>query len=319
MNETPSPKKPRIQWLPIIQDFIILMCVTGLLGLLCKVAMAPFEVQTPTDSLISLIRKGDVKVQENGELQDQPFLKEMEAVCSSAEKGVNTGDRTKRTPLMWAVYANNDNPAATRKVDANRLYYVFSLLNAPGINLDMTDADGFTALHWAAWSGMRYNLTLLIHAGMDINARENAGYTPLMLAAMRGNAESVEALLALGADATLAREDGSTAASLAAEACESYDKRNNVVYTLIYSDERAEAYAQTVALLSADKAPLAVKSNEELREIMLRTVKEDNMKKQAEEAAAEKAEVEKQELEVEKGAAAPPDTDADQAPSAHME
>ena len=318
MNETSSPKKSKTQWAPIIQDFIILMCVMGVLGFLCKLAMAPFEVQTPTDSLVSLIRKGDVKAVD-GAPQDQPFTKELDTVCASTEHGVNTADSTGRTPLMWAVYANYNNPEDVRRIDVKRLYYVSSLLKAPGINPSLADKDGFTALHWAAWSGMRYNLTLLVRAGMDINARENAGYTPLMLAAMRGNAETVEALLALGADAALTREDGSTAASLAAEAQASYDKRDNIFYTLIYSGNRAEAYAKTIALLSADKDTThTAKSTEELTEIMIHAVQEDSAK-QTIEAAAEKAAVDKQEQEVEKAAASPANTSPDQAPSSQMD
>ena len=317
MNETSSQTKSKTQWTPIIQDLFVLICVMGMLGYLCKLAMAPFEVQTPTDSLVSLIRKGSVKAAADGVPQDQPFSKELDTVCTSAEFGVNTVDRTGRTPLMWAVYANNNNPADTRKVDAKRLFYVYALLKAPGIDLNLADKDGFTALHWAAWSGMRLSLTALAHAGVDVNARENAGYTPLMLAAMRGNAETVEALLALGADPTIAREDGSTAASLATEAKISYDKRNNIVYTLIYEAKRADAYAQTVELLNAGKANGAPMSDAELHEIMLLTVQEEQTNK--DKAAAEADQEKKIEQEIEKAAAAPPDTDADQAPSAHVE
>ena len=317
MNETPSQDKPKTQWGPIIQDLIILMCVMGALGFACKLAMQPFEVQAPTDSLVSLIRKGAAKQQENGELRDQPFLKEMESVSKEAELGVNTPDRTGRTPLMWAVYANNNDPADTRKVDTRRLYYVFSLLETPGINTAAQDDDGFTAMHWAAWSGMRYCLTALAHAGLDINARESAGYTPLMLAAMRGNDETIEALLALGADPSLTREDGSTAASLAHEAKISYDKRDNVVYTLIFKENRAKAYARTVELLKAGKVESTPLTNDQLREIMLRAALEEQAKdnKEADEAAQE----EKMELDIEKAAGAPPDTSPDQAPSAHVE
>ena len=317
MNETPSQEKPKTQWGPIIQDLIILMCVMGALGFVCKLAMEPFEVQTPTDSLVSLIRKGAVKLQEDGELRDQPYLKEMESVSKETELGVNTPDRTGRTPLMWAAYANNNDPVDTRKLDSKRLYYVFSLLETPGINPNAQDNDKFTAMHWAAWSGMRYCLTALAHAGLDVNARESAGYTPLMLAAMRGNDETIEALLALGADPSLTREDGSTAASLAAEAKTSYDKRDNVVYTLIYKENRAKAYTRTVKLLEAGKVNDAPLTNDQLRQIMRRAVQEEQEKgnKEVDEAAQEK----KIEQDIEKAAGAPANTSPDQDPSAQMD
>ena len=322
MNETSSPEKPKTQWGPIIKDLIILVCVMGMLGYICKLAMAPFEVQTPTDSLVSLIRKGGVKLQGDQSLQDPPFLKELDAVCTDTEavpQGVNSADGTGRTPLMWVVYANYNNPDDARKVDVKRLYYVFSLLNAPGIELGLVDKDGFTALHWAAWSGMRYNLTALAQAGLDINAREKAGYTPLMLAAMRGNADTVEALLALGADATLTREDGSTALSLASDAKLSYDNRSNIVYTLIYSAERAAAYARTVELLTAGSTNAKPLSHEELIDLMMNTAREEQAEKEKKAAESEAAEQKKLEQEVEKAAASPANTSPDQAPSSQLD
>lgn len=322
MNDAPSQKKSNTQWGPIIHDFLILMMIMGMLGYLCKLAMEPFEVQTPTDNLVSLIRKGDVKLRDQ-QLVDQPFLKELDEVSKNISKeseGVNTPDRTGRTPLMWAVYANFNAPEAALSVDEKRLYYVFSLLSTPGIDIHRKDKDGFTAMHWAAWSGLRYSLTALAHAGLDVNTRENAGYTPLMLAAMRGNDEAVAALLELGADTTLTREDGSTAADLAQEAYASYSERDSFFFSLIYSKGRSESYMRTLELLKNGKSDSPVKTDEELRRIMFNAVKEsEKQSKDAAEQAAEKAEETRKELEVEKAAGAPANTSPDQAPSAQMD
>lgn len=317
MNDSSSQEMPKTNWGPIIKDLFILMCVMGTIGFLCKLAMEPFEEKSPTDSLVSLIRKGDVKLQDQ-QASDQHFLKELNILNAKVVRdkmGVNISDRTGRTPLMWAVYANFNNPQDALKVDAKRLYYVFSLLKAPNIDIHQRDIDGFTAMHWAAWSGLHYNLTLLANAGVDVNARENAGYTPLMLAAMRGNADAVAALLALGADASQERI-GRTAADLAQEACASYDKNSAFFYSLIYSDERAANYDRTLKLLKAGKSDTPAMTNDELYQVMLNAVQESEKTGQK---ATEQAEEKKQELEVEKAAAAPPDTDADQAPSAQVE
>lgn len=323
MNDTPSQEKPQTQWGPIFQDLIILMAVMGLLGYACNLAMRPFETQTPVDSLVSLIRKGDVKLSAQGQLEDAPFRKELEAVCSDtvqAPNGVNTPDKTGRTPLMWAVYTNFNNPDDTRTKDVERLFYVFALLDSPEIAPNVEDKDGFTALHWAAWSGMRYCAAALAQAGLNVNAREKNGYTPLMLAALRGNAETVELLLALGADSSYTRADGSTALSLATEAKASYDKRDDWKYSLIFSREREAAYAKTTELLSrAEKPELQVPDHAALRQIMMENAQNARNKAARQESLQEEAQENALEQEVRKGAAAPPDTDPAQAPSAQVE
>lgn len=320
MNDTTSQEKQKPQWGPILKDLALLMCVMGLLGYACNFIMKQFENVTPVDSLTSLIRKGDMKSNANGAPEDSAFLKELQEVLTDkigAPEGVNTPDRTGRTPLMWAVYANFNNPTEVRSLDLVRLYYVFSLLNAPDIAPKTVDQDGFSALHWAAWSGMPLCSAALVQAGLDINARENNGYTPLMLAAMRGNAETVEMLLSLGADPSLVREDGSTALSLAQEARASYDKRSGFFYTLIYSDVREASYDKAIALFSAPvrKRDLA-DLRRELEQAMLRGAVSASAQVEKQDAEAQEKQLEHT---VEKAAGAPPDTTGSQAPSEHIE
>ncbi len=248
MNTTENDEKRRINWGPILLDMVILMMVMGVLGYVSSLVMKAFETITPTDSLVSLIRKESVK---NG--VDEPFSRELTDVVGKNPDFINTRDNTGRTPLMWTVYVNYNNPTATAKKDTTRLFYLNALLSTPGIRISDRDNDGFTALHWAAWSGMPVCVERLVQEGLNVNERENSGYTPLMLAAMRGNAETVEKLLALGADPALARDNGDTAKSLASEHGEAYHKRSSVVYRLLYSDKRDEAYRKVCELLSAAK------------------------------------------------------------------
>lgn len=217
----------------------------GALGYACNLAMKPFESVQVTDSLVSLIRKGGVQND-----KDPIFLKEFEEGCKAHADFVNTPDSTGRTPLMWAVYTNFNNPQLSLAKDADRAYYVRALLDAPGINIHAKDQDGFTALHWAAWSGMPHSVALLVKAGLDINEKEANGYTPLMLAAMRGDETVVKVLLQLGADTAAVNNAGKTAAQLADEKGAAYDKRQSQVYSLIYSEDRSKAYQATRQLLS---------------------------------------------------------------------
>ncbi len=255
-----SDTQHKTEWLPIIKDMCILVCIMGALGYACNLAMKPFESVQVTDSLVSLIRKGGVV-----DGKDEIFLKEFAEGCEKHNDFVNTPDSTGRTPLMWAVYTNFNNPKLSLAKDADRTYYVQALLDSPGVNLHATDEDGFTALHWAAWSGMPHSVAMLIKAGLDINAKEANGYTPLMLAAMRGNDSVVNALLKLGADASLENKEFKTAVMLAEEKGAAYDKRQSAVYSLIYAEERSASYHATLQSLKSP-APAAASIDDVLAE-----------------------------------------------------
>jgi uncharacterized protein len=119
-----------------------------------------------------------------------------------------------------------------------------------GADVNAVEADGTTALHWAAEvddlasvellleagalptaanrfavtplelaanNGNAEILTRLLDAGADTNARSREGQTPLMSAALNGRVEAVETLLAHGADVHAAESyRGQTALMLAA-------------------------------------------------------------------------------------------------------
>ena len=255
-------------WGGIVEDMLKLLLVMGTLGFLCNLAMKPFEQTSETDSLVSLIRKGALSTdKKTGEEIDNVYLRELAAGTSADAQFVNTKDATGRTPLMWAVYANYNNPEDALDRDLARLYYVQNLLSQPGIDVNAKDKDGFTAMHWAAWSGMPYCTLLLAEAGLDINAQEGNGYTPLMLAALRGNNEVVKMLLTLGADASLKNAEGMTALEMVNNGEGAYNKRDTFIFQLIYSGEREDAYKATQALLTT---PPAARTLAELTDDMAR-------------------------------------------------
>jgi uncharacterized protein len=68
-------------------------------------------------------------------------------------------------------------------------------------DVNLRQADGATALHWAAYYGDAGLALLLLEAGADASAANREGSTPLWLAASQGNAGMVSALLDGGADA----------------------------------------------------------------------------------------------------------------------
>ena len=70
-----------------------------------------------------------------------------------------------------------------------------------GADVNSSQADGATALHWAAYHGDADLAELLLEAGADASAANRNGSTPMWLAASQGDATMIETLLEGGADA----------------------------------------------------------------------------------------------------------------------
>lgn len=94
------------------------------------------------------------------------------------------------------------------------------VLLASGADVEATagEGTGLRPLHSAAASRRAGTVRLLLAAGADPDVRQAGGYTALHAAAMHGDLAMAAALLANGADATIATDDGSDALSFAHEA-----------------------------------------------------------------------------------------------------
>ena len=82
--------------------------------------------------------------------------------------------------------------------------------------VDAADAEGMTALHWAAHHNDLTTVRALLAAGAKATVANRYGVTPLHEAATLGNAAMVTALLRAGADANAAYGDGETPLMIAA-------------------------------------------------------------------------------------------------------
>jgi ankyrin repeat protein len=78
------------------------------------------------------------------------------------------------------------------------------------ININAAEADGFTALHWAAQRNDLQLVELLLRAGASAKASTRYNITPLYLAAMNGSAAMIERLLNAGADPNGTAQEGQT-------------------------------------------------------------------------------------------------------------
>src|SRR5579862_3073035 len=92
---------------------------------------------------------------------------------------------------------------AVKKSDAAA---VRSLI-AQHVDVKAIEADGSTALHWAAQRDNAEIADLLIAAGANVRAASRYNITPLSLACTNGSAAMIERLLKAGADANGTSEE----------------------------------------------------------------------------------------------------------------
>lgn len=78
-------------------------------------------------------------------------------------------------------------------------------------DVNQSQPDGTTALHWAVYYNDAALVNALLSQDADVNARNEFGATPLSQAAITGNAEIIAALLEAGADADERGADDQTA------------------------------------------------------------------------------------------------------------
>jgi uncharacterized protein len=83
-------------------------------------------------------------------------------------------------------------------------------------DVNVAEADGMTALHWAVRGDDVPTAQVLLRAGANAKAVTRYGFTPIILAAQNGNASLVDALLKAGADPNSALPEGETVLMTAA-------------------------------------------------------------------------------------------------------
>src|SRR5437870_7509309 len=84
------------------------------------------------------------------------------------------------------------------------------------VDVNAAEADGTTALHWAARANDLQAADMLLRAGANVKLANRYGVTPLYLASTNGNAAMIELLLKAGADPNSALPEGETALMTAA-------------------------------------------------------------------------------------------------------
>ncbi|KAJ6438386.1 histone acetylation protein 2 [Purpureocillium lavendulum] len=133
---------------------------------------------------------------------------DLRLVESLYHEGASLGsrDNSGRTVLH---YASMDHSRASEMINL--------LLNAGGkAFMDLGDAHGQTALHYAAERDYTEGIQILADHGASMTTTDSSGFSPCLWAVVAGQARAVELLLNLGADANAASADGKSALAWAA-------------------------------------------------------------------------------------------------------
>ena len=110
------------------------------------------------------------------------------------------------TLSLGAVRSDTPLADAAEKMDRSK---VRALLKQR-VDVNAPQADGMTALHWAAYQDDLEIVSLLVRAGANVNAASRYGVTPLSLACTNGNSAMVELLLESRADPNTSLPGGET-------------------------------------------------------------------------------------------------------------
>ena len=127
---------------------------------------------------------------------------------------------------------------------------------ARGVDVNATQVDGTTALHWAVQYDDAETVALLVKAGANVNAVNRFGVPPLALASTNGNAAIVKLLLDSGADANATMKGGETVLMMAARAG-SVDAVKSLLVRGAKHDAR-EGHGQTALMWAAAEGHAAV-------------------------------------------------------------
>jgi ankyrin repeat protein len=145
-------------------------------------------------------------------------------------------------------------------------------LIAQGADVNQTQPDGTTPLHWAVYRVDRELVTALLRKGARAQVVNRYGSSPLAEAARVANVELVAMLLEAGADANVGSEDGQTPLMLAARtgnlavAKQLVEHGADVNAREHFRDQSAlmwaaaEGHADMVAFLVSKKADLTVRA-----------------------------------------------------------
>jgi ankyrin repeat protein len=111
---------------------------------------------------------------------------------------------------VTSLIAVNSNSELVESVKKGAGDIVHALL-AQDVDVNESQLDGTTSLHWAVHRNDLKMVKLLIEAGANVNVANDYGVTPFLLACTNGSSSMVRGLLQAGADPNATRQTGESA------------------------------------------------------------------------------------------------------------
>ncbi|MCM1001323.1 MAG: ankyrin repeat domain-containing protein [Wolbachia endosymbiont of Melophagus ovinus] len=97
-----------------------------------------------------------------------------------------------------------------RKVAARNILDVVKHLTKSGMDIEITDKDGYTPLHVVAARNSAKSIKYLLENGANLEARDKDGFTPLHCAVISNRTKGVKCLVESGANLEAQDKDGCT-------------------------------------------------------------------------------------------------------------
>jgi len=146
------------------------------------------------------------------------------------------------TALMLVLGTTAPHAASSAIADAAEHGDVATVkkLIAEHVDVNLPQADGGTALHWAVYRGDKSMVDLLIAAGANVKIANREGATPMWLASVSGDPAILSALITAGADPNEKLPLGRTPLMIAA-------RTGNVDALKVLVDHGAEVNAKETA------------------------------------------------------------------------
>lgn len=189
------------KYMPIIKDGVILLLVSTAFVMVVNQLFKGLKKTNETDPIVTAVTQG--KLDPIKEILSARGFEEAKSNHPSLEEYLksraNKADEFGRTPLMRVAFANLSSHEDVLTLDKKRVEFA-EFLTANGAEANAVDHDGWTALLWAAWSGLPEVTAKLLEKGATPGIQDHRGNSALIIATMRGNVEVVKLLLEKGAD-----------------------------------------------------------------------------------------------------------------------
>jgi ribosomal protein S27AE len=128
-----------------------------------------------------------------------------------------------------------------------------------GVDVNVTDTDGWAPIHYATSKGLTKIIQILVEKGADPNKRTREGWTPLHLAVVYDKYDVAMLLLQKGADPNLQDSKGKTPLHWAIE-----NNKSELVKLLVESGARLDVPDRE------EKTPLDYAQDKSLKNILMR-------------------------------------------------